>query len=838
MTASDFWILVLGAALHDIGKVVLRADAPAARHRARAYCQASPPHTDFSACRDCQRQYRYLHALVGAVVLQDLLPADLAGPVSALVGAHHAPDEYGRRARIVALADRLSASERAASEEASDHLHLRSLLTRLHPEGRSPGHPDRFFPLRRLTLDRAALFPQAVPADDPPTAYQRLWAALQADLQTLRDLYGDRPAAYTTSLFGLLQTTLWAVPAAAYHDLADISLYEHLRLTAAFAAALERAGVPDDLLARALAQDPAATTALAFDLIAGDLSGIQDFLYTLTSRAVARGLRGRSFYLDLLTDLVAHWLLARLDLPVCNLLYAGGGRFYLLAPPVPEATFADWRRTLAGAFLERFEGRLYLALTRRRLTAHAIMAGQRYSQVFAQEIGQALARAKDRRFAELPPDTLARTLFAPLGSGEPESLCAICGREGATLPLGQTDPNGLERRQCPVCADLAELGRDLASARYLVVTRAAETAPPSGLWPFLGWQVHLTRTPRLLADAASAERLVLLEPPPGLAALAADLPPRPPPVGWRLLPRITPWDPTAPGEIADFESLAQRSQGAALLGLLRMDVDNLGRLFSRGLGETVSPARLATLSFLLRLFFEGWVGQVCLAVEGAADWREVRCLYVLYAGGDDLFIVGAWDRLPEVAARLRADFAAFTGNPDLTLSGGIVLVPPKLPLYQTARQAREALEAAKAYQRNGHLSKNALTFLGRTVGWEALPRLQADRDLLLALIGAAPEEPVGRRLLQQIVRWARLQEVDRQRTARGGADRPHYGRWVWLAAYTLARLATLYPSHAARLRALAAELRQDPGRLPDYALAARWAELLTRQRPAETEDRR
>jgi CRISPR-associated protein, Csm1 family len=45
----------------------------------------------------------------------------------------------------------------------------------------------------------------------------------------------------------------------------------------------------------------------------------------------ARTLRGRSFYVQLLTEGVADFILRRLGLPPTNLIYAGGGNFYLLA---------------------------------------------------------------------------------------------------------------------------------------------------------------------------------------------------------------------------------------------------------------------------------------------------------------------------------------------------------------------------------------------------------------------------------------------------------------------------------------------------------------------------
>ncbi|MDW8101235.1 MAG: hypothetical protein RML36_17335, partial [Anaerolineae bacterium] len=50
-----------------------------------------------------------------------------------------------------------------------------------------------------------------------------------------------------------------------------------------------------------------------------------------------------------------------------------------------------------------------------------------------------------------------------------------------------------------------------------------------------------------------------------------------------------------------------QSKGIQRLGVLRMDVDNLGKLFAEGFGENATLSRVAALSFAISLFFEGWV---------------------------------------------------------------------------------------------------------------------------------------------------------------------------------------------------------------------------------------
>jgi hypothetical protein len=167
--------------------------------------------------------------------------------------------------------------------------------------------------------------------------------------------------------------------------------------------------------------------------------------------------------------------------------------------------------------------------------------------------------------------------------------------------------------------------------------------------------------------------------------------------------------------LPDFEEIAENSEGAPWLGVLRMDVDSLGRLFAHGLKPKATLSRMATLSRTVRLFFEGYVAHLC------EPYAQKRQLYLLYAGGDDLFVVGAWSILPELARAIRNAFRQLVGADHITLSAGIAISHANTPLYQLAERARTALdEQAKEYE--WHLNgqprkKDAISFLQTPMGW-------------------------------------------------------------------------------------------------------------------------
>ena len=115
----------------------------------------------------------------------------------------------------------------------------------------------------------------------------------------------------------------------------------------------------------------------------------------------------------------------------------------------------------------------------------------------------------------------------------------------------------------------------------------------------------------------------------------------------------------------------------------------------------------------MNLFFKGYLNEICgmnlggLSAEDHQNYplditgkktskTDYRYVSIVYAGGDDLFIVGAWDDVTEVAFDINTCFREFScSNPKVHLSAGVTLHKPKFPLYQMARTAKDAEGAAK-----------------------------------------------------------------------------------------------------------------------------------------------
>lgn len=703
---------------------------------------------------------------------------------------------------------------------------------------------NRYLSLKALTGDAGAIYP--VSREQLYGSVSDLASRFAVEVNSLPVPTGSQ--AWLERVMDLLQRYGWCVSAPQYGTDSDVSLYDHARVTSALTVCLAAGG------------DPQGEVAL---LVGGDLSGVQDWLYSLASSGAAKSLHGRSFYLQLLTEVMAYKVLDDLGLPVTNLIYAGGGNFYLLAPVGSQAQLDKLAREIGAVLLAAHGGDLYLAMGSTPIQAEEFAAGA---------IGAAWGRAaeamnvqKRQRYANLGAEVLVKAVGAALSQGgKPDKVCNICEREnpaGKPWPADKDDPN---IHKCSLCASFEELGRNLPSATHIIITRLSGASGVGG--HINDWRDGLRAlgydTAVVDADKAPAQ-------PPAGAIFARIGRTRPEPdiqhdsqaayafrevehaFSYRPLVNVVPW---SEGQIATFDQLCANSAGIRRWGVLRMDVDNLGKLFQEGLGARATLTRTTALSFALRLFFEGHLNELGNRYNAANHPLPAGELppgvtagrdkvYAMYSGGDDLFIVGAWDALPHLAHDIRDAFSRFVaGNPLITLSGGISLATERFPIYQAARQAGEAEEAAKSFVRSAAVNgrppeKDALTFLGQAIGWEQFDEVWAMTRQLQAWSEAKPPK-INRSLIQTLraIDNEYVAGLERQRRRRaqgkpGQMGQHYYGPWIWKLIYQLSRIAQ-QAQHDEEVRDWVVHLRdalvEAQGPITVLGLVARWAELLTR----------
>ncbi|MBK7886863.1 MAG: hypothetical protein IPJ86_06010 [Bacteroidetes bacterium] len=169
------------------------------------------------------------------------------------------------------------------------------------------------------------------------------------------------------------------------------------------------------------------------------------------------------------------------------------------------------------------------------------------------------------------------------------------------------------------------------------------------------------------------------------------------------------------GEPKTFDELSGgENDGLRRLGVLRMDVDNLGKLFVDGFKHGMNTfSRYSALSRNLDYFFKGYLNEIWRSDAGFRDKTSI-----IYSGGDDLFIVGQWNETIRFAKRIREEFKKYIcSNDKLSISGGIAIVSSKFPIAKAALLSGEAEHLAKDHT-FGKLEKNAFAMMGLPLNWD------------------------------------------------------------------------------------------------------------------------
>jgi len=163
---------------------------------------------------------------------------------------------------------------------------------------------------------------------------------------------------------------------------------------------------------------------------------------------------------------------------------------------------------------------------------------------------------------------------------------------------------------------------------------------------------------------------------------------------------------------ATFDTLADRScigfdTGLKALGVLKADVDNMGN-FIKESSVTDKFENFDLFSKTLDNFFSLYIPQKLMK-------DKYKNTYTVFAGGDDLFLVGAWDEIVELSRKIQDAFKAFVKSDKLSISFGIAIAKPTHPISHLAEYTEHLLEEAKAIDEN----KNAITLFGETVKWKS-----------------------------------------------------------------------------------------------------------------------
>lgn len=684
--------IIIAAWLHDVGKFAQRAGIQELYNKESEgmYCKTTK-----------DGRFTHQHVVYTEGFLnkhKDVLPDGInVAHVKNLAANHHNPSSYYDW--IIAEADRLSSGsdrctvlgiaeckDESEFDEEKNKLKFYEkpmihILSTVHLDDK-PATQRAY--CKMLPLENANII-SSVGCKTSKEEYASLWKQFAADFEKLKGLKYDE---FLLSLNTLLERYWWCIPSATNAD-ADISLYQHAKTTAAFAAALfEYHKEKNDETETSLKTDEK-----KFLFVNGDISGIQNYIFDLkTSGDNAKLLRAKSFQLWALGEIVSQYIVKQFSVTYANILTSAGGKFIILLPNTEKAKnrLEQLRLEIEEYFLNEFAGKLTFIVSGGTEADYSDLKSQNVQELM-NKIGDDGDIAKSKKMQNIlkVKNDAFKTLYKTL---QENGECPKCG----VFPAARLDGSD-DERQCKSCEKLIEIGGKLV--------KSAKVELFSDELKHFGDMVKLHEWDRDIAFYYSVNDYT-----PGLPLVN--------------LPYVAPKNEYE--ELLTFEEIANCSTGNKKIALFKADIDNLGLVFSQSLGSRMSFSRYADLSHQLHYFFSGFYAWFVNTQKDRFGNLYKDRIYTVFSGGDDLCILGTWESVMQFAGDFQKELCKFTNNnPSVTISGGIALANAKLPVRNLADEAETLLEKSK-----GKDGKNAVTVFGTTVSWEEYAVCLSDGNYL------------------------------------------------------------------------------------------------------------
>ena len=734
--------IYLAALLHDIGKFYQRADNGSVNDSKYLKTHCKDESTFCPQTAD-KASYTHKHVLWTAQFVEDFAPVfkalvgDEQTDLSAkdnlmnLAAGHHLKfEQLSEWGQIIREADCLSSGMDRDSSEALrdsqdesvtgwDAFKKKRMISILQTVGHDEENIDwMHLPVCKMQLTRDA-FPKTDFSHSPD--YDTLWREFCGEFKYIQ---ANTYRAFSETLLNLLYKYTTTIPSSTI-NFPDVSLYDHLKTTAAIAVCLydykKECGDAEDA---------------PFMLVGADFSGIQSYIYQIVSKHAGKNLKGRSFYLRILSDAVVRYLLRELNLFQANVIYNSGGGFYLLTPNTPtiKHKLDEAIRHIEQQFFNSHGTALYVAIDSVPLSRDALMhrngvnLGTVWGELFLKR-----DKKKQSKFSSMIEKDYS-AFFTPFMMGGEAKRDAITGVE---LFPGEPSKKIDGMHLKALTAQQIEIGRKLKETNIIVVKEGEPLSywsnrthiAPANLgytYYFLDGDRELQEMKEKLSASADEVSVITMNGQLGNCDFLHSI---------NGINNIYGLEFYGGNEIdrnnaRTFEEMCE-NKNLSRLGVLRMDVDNLGLIFQKGIpAERATLSRYAALSRSFDYFFSGYLNTI---------WREVAPdnSFIIYSGGDDVFIVGSWDVTILLAERIRKDFAAYTcSNPAFTLSGGIAILSPKYPIMKGAEESAQEESAAKNHKCQ-QTSKNAISFMGMPLNWDnEFPVVKALKEELYGLLMA------------------------------------------------------------------------------------------------------
>ncbi len=463
----------------------------------------------------------------------------------------------------------------------------------------------------------------------------------------------------------------------------------------------------------------------SYFLIAGDFFGIQKFIFSdINAKYASKVLRAKSAYIQIFTKIVAHYIVDELNISHLHIITTSAGKFEILSPKIDEDKLNNIQNKLNDFFVKEYFGESGIGISWIKCKRSDFENSKKYKEI-RKKLSDSVEAKKFSKFnlKSINP------IMEYDNDIDNQNLCKFCNKKKGKERRDKNEPDETYVA-CDNCEEFIQLGKYLTTKRYIIFTKNIE----DGMNIFdnysIRFDIEFQQNNRpaigiddfLIYDIANEDKYN------GFAK-------------WELSSYVK---NNRYGKIDTFNELAECScgkcndgnedkQGVEAIIALKADVDGMGN-FIKNSSVTDSFTKFNFFSRIVDYFFSVYVPYL---ME-----KEYHHTYTIFAGGDDLFLVGSWNEVIDLAKRVRANFEKFIQErEDLSISMGLILIKPNRPINYIADIAENALEEAKDFcciqkekkcieilkdrektcddkNRTDIRKKDAITLFGETVKWD------------------------------------------------------------------------------------------------------------------------
>ncbi|MBV6479145.1 MAG: hypothetical protein HGGPFJEG_01906 [Ignavibacteria bacterium] len=672
---SEEKVLILGALFHDIGKFVQRCERVSGHHTEVGYNFFE---NKLDIFKDKSFDFKPL-------IVKILGSDDAYNKFLGIILNHHSPKTDLEK--FAQSADHLSASERPdlQKEEGSEnqwrHKFLSSVLSKVILK--SEGGKKLYFRQLPLIKDNyEALIPNLTDYDDNQKYKLCDLEQFRIDLRQILSFYESEEdfSTIVNLLLTLMEKYLWCVPDFTGSDETDISLYNHSK----------------DVSGLSLAMYKSKPGSKDLNLIIGDIPGIQDYIFDLYStKGVAKILRGRSIFVQVLSRNFATKFLDKLGLTECNLIMLAGGKFYIVAQDTEdfESKFVEARNEIEKFLWENFNAEISFNCAYTKFNYEKLKLKEETFGKIVEDANKILLENKKRLFDSIlfsKGNIIDKSFIVDkeyIDAEENDTNNIKCKLTNKPIVEGLQDQIELAVDEIikPVLKQVAveyKIGDKVIDDNIIVEIKKGGLEVKD-IFPLRDYKGTKESQKVLINPDLKKILDIVAEDKSKLAFLKNS----------HIIEVASYVRKNSDKSVMTFEDLAIQGDGVNYLTIIKGDIDNLGLIMAfgldRGEGSSLSAiSRTTTMSNHLKYFFSFYLNK----------FLEERFpnTYTIFAGGDDLMLITPQSEAVNLVDGFNERFKAFVcENKEIHISYSITHFKDHTPVKLVNIFADENQEAVK-----------------------------------------------------------------------------------------------------------------------------------------------